>query len=81
MRRFITHFMIGYRKENDLDSLWFRHIPVFLRLRYMLIYRLFHQFMDWDSLTEEEAEMLQQYRHDIEIETLVVRLDFTTFSP
>ncbi|MFD1394693.1 phosphotransferase enzyme family protein [Kroppenstedtia eburnea] len=77
VRHFFTHFVLGYRKENDLDPWWDQHIPDFLRLRHMLLYGLFHQFMDLDHLQDEEAKMLRQYRHDIENEIPVVRLDFT----
>lgn len=77
VRHFFTHFMIGYRRENDLDPWWAQQIPDFLRLRHVLLYGLFHQFMDLDHLQDEEAQMLRQYRHDIENETPVVRLDFT----
>ncbi|WP_142505285.1 phosphotransferase enzyme family protein [Melghirimyces algeriensis] len=80
VRHFFTHFMTGYRKENDLDPWWYQYIPDFLRLRHMLLYGLFHQFFDLNDLKDEEANMLKQYRYEIENETPIVNLDFTAIN-
>ncbi|KMN52325.1 phosphotransferase enzyme family protein, partial [Bacillus sp. LK7] len=76
---FMTHFMKGYREENDLDSAWFEHIPDFLRLRHMLIYGLLHQAFDLNSLGDEELGMLKAFRRDIENETPITEYQFSAF--
>jgi Ser/Thr protein kinase RdoA (MazF antagonist) len=37
-RDFLSHFMDGYRRENDLDDAWFTHLPAFLKYREILLY-------------------------------------------
>lgn len=74
---FMTHFMKGYREENDLDPAWLEKIPDFLRLRHMLIYGLLHQAFDLDSLGDEELEMLKGFRSDIENETPITEYHFS----
>ncbi|AME06159.1 phosphotransferase enzyme family protein [Bacillus siamensis] len=76
---FMTHFMKGYREENDLDPVWLEKIPDFLRLRHMLIYGLLHQAFDLDSLGDEELEMLKGFRRDIENETPITEYHFSAF--
>ncbi|MEC3795416.1 hypothetical protein A6g_14160 [Bacillus velezensis] len=76
---FMTHFMKGYREENDLDPAWLEHIPDFLRLRHMLIYGLLHQAFDLNSLGDEEREMLKVFRRDIENETPITEYNFSAF--
>ncbi|MBT2572541.1 phosphotransferase enzyme family protein [Bacillus sp. ISL-51] len=74
---FMTHFMKGYREENDLDPSWLEKIPVFLRLRHMLIYGLLHQAFDLDSLGDEERRMLEGFRNDIEKQTPITEFNFS----
>ncbi|MES5397845.1 phosphotransferase enzyme family protein [Bacillus amyloliquefaciens] len=76
---FMTHFMKGYKEENDLDPAWLEKIPDFLRLRHMLIYGLLHQAFDLDSLGDEELEMLKGFRRDIENKTPITEYNFTSF--
>lgn len=45
--RFMAHFMKGYRLEHDLDAYWLRRIPLFLRLRELIVY--VGSFRDWDG--------------------------------
>ncbi|OIK19519.1 phosphotransferase enzyme family protein [Bacillus amyloliquefaciens] len=75
---FMTHFMKGYKEENDLDPSWLEKIPDFLRLRHMLIYGLLHQAFDLDSLGDEELEMLKGFRRDIENKTPITEYNFTS---
>lgn len=75
---FMTHFMKGYKEENDLDPAWLEKIHDFLRLRHMLIYGLLHQAFDLDSLGDEELEMLKGFRRDIENKTPITEYNFTS---
>ncbi|MNC51175.1 hypothetical protein D3C75_1004570 [compost metagenome] len=36
--RFMNYFMKGYSKENTLDTYWLKQIPVFLKLRELIVY-------------------------------------------
>ncbi|MEC1600798.1 MULTISPECIES: phosphotransferase enzyme family protein [Bacillus] len=74
---FMTHFMNGYREENNLDASWLKRIPDFLRLRHMLIYGLLHQMFDLNSIGTEEKEMLAGFRRDIENRTPITEFDFS----
>ncbi|WP_456280015.1 phosphotransferase enzyme family protein [Bacillus sp. K7] len=74
---FMTHFMKGYREENEIAAEWLKKIPDFLRLRHMLIYGLLHQMFDLDSIGEEEKEMLKGFKNDIENQTPITEFDFS----
>lgn len=47
-RIFFTHFMAGYRPENDLDPEWLEHIPAFLKLRELLVYAAIYEHVEGD---------------------------------
>lgn len=36
--RFMNHFLKGYREENQLEEHWLKQIPLFLRLRELIVY-------------------------------------------
>jgi Ser/Thr protein kinase RdoA (MazF antagonist) len=46
-RRFMHHFMKGYAPEHSLDEYWVRQIPLFLRLRELIVY--IGAFRNWDG--------------------------------
>ena len=37
-QRFMEHFMKGYNEENNIDDYWISQIPLFLRLREIIVY-------------------------------------------
>ncbi|OBZ19079.1 hypothetical protein A8L34_05965 [Bacillus sp. FJAT-27264] len=45
--RFMHHFMKGYRLEHTLDEYWLGQIPLFLRLRELIVY--IGSFRNWDG--------------------------------
>ncbi|MCP4427142.1 MAG: phosphotransferase [Chloroflexi bacterium] len=49
---FFSHFMRGYRRENQLDSKWFAEIPHFLKLREFDLYAVIFRSFDLDKLDE-----------------------------
>lgn len=46
-RRFMNHFMKGYSLEHSLDEYWLKQIPIFLRLRELIVY--IGSFRNWDG--------------------------------
>lgn len=77
---FLTHFMSGYLQENDLDLNWFRHIPDFLLLRYILLYTSFFQCYDVSTLTDEQWAYQEKHRAFIEDGLPVIDFDFAAFA-
>ncbi|MEO3945278.1 phosphotransferase [Gorillibacterium sp. CAU 1737] len=49
-RRFMGPFMKGYLHENPLDESWIKQIPLFLRLRELIVY--IGAFRNWDGVDE-----------------------------
>jgi Ser/Thr protein kinase RdoA (MazF antagonist) len=45
--RFMHYFMMGYHQENSLDEFWIKQIPLFLRLRELIVY--IGAFRNWDG--------------------------------
>ncbi|KAA6447089.1 phosphotransferase enzyme family protein [Bacillus atrophaeus] len=74
---FMRHFLSGYREKNELDAAWLTKIPDFLRLRHILIYGLLHQAFDLETISQEEKEMLNGFRQDIENRTPITPFDFS----
>ncbi|WP_342561385.1 phosphotransferase [Paenibacillus sp. FSL R7-0345] len=46
-QRFMNHFMQGYTLEHSLDECWLKQIPLFLRLRELIVY--IGSFRNWDG--------------------------------
>jgi Ser/Thr protein kinase RdoA (MazF antagonist) len=77
---FLTHFMKGYSQENQLDSVWLPHLPVFLRLYDLINYGVFYQTWDMVNLSAARKKTLERVRHRIENEVCIVGTDFRKFS-
>ena len=65
-RFFWNHFYTGYVGEYSLNEYWLNQLPIFMKLREMFLYGVFHKKWDLDSLTEEQQKMLDAYRFNIE---------------
>lgn len=76
VRTFLTHFMAGYRTENELDNSWWQTMPDFLKLRRLQLYVFYHQWLDFSNLTEERARVIEQTRKDIEADFAPTGFDF-----
>ncbi|OBR68891.1 hypothetical protein A7K91_25750 [Paenibacillus oryzae] len=46
-RRFMKHFMKGYHLEHSLEEYWLKQIPLFLKLRELIVY--IGAFRNWDG--------------------------------
>ena len=51
-REFMTHFLHGYRQENDLNPEWLKEIPSFLKLREIDLYAVIHRSFDVENLED-----------------------------
>ncbi|EDL65195.1 phosphotransferase enzyme family protein [Bacillus sp. SG-1] len=51
---FLTHFLKGYFRENTLEEVWIKRIPLFLKLRDIILYSVFHKKFDMSHLSEWE---------------------------
>ena len=60
--RFMHHFMRGYEEEHTLDPYWIRQIPLFLRLRELIVY--IGAFRNWDGVDETFSSSDNQWFKD-----------------
>jgi Ser/Thr protein kinase RdoA (MazF antagonist) len=63
---FYDHFMEGYSQENTLDRSWLQRIPLFLRLREILVLSGAFRSLDLNSLHPWSKEMLDTTTRNIE---------------
>lgn len=74
--RFMQQFLAGYRTENELDSAWVARIPLFMKMRRMLLYVFYHQEFDLGNLSELMTERIAQTRRAIEQDTPLTDICF-----
>jgi len=78
-RDFMTHFLRGYRVENQLDEEWLREIPSFLKLREIDLYGVIHRSFDVDNLEDPWVAMYMEDRKQrIENDMPYIEFDFTS---
>ena len=78
-RDFMTHFLKGYRAENQLDEEWLREIPSFLKLREIDLYGVIHRSFDVDNLEDPWVAMYMEDRKQrIENDMPYIEFDFTS---
>jgi Ser/Thr protein kinase RdoA (MazF antagonist) len=65
-QRFYDHFMEGYSQENTLDPSWLQRIPLFLRLREILVLSGAFRSLDLNNLHPWSKEMLVTTTRNIE---------------
>ncbi|MGM0846289.1 MAG: phosphotransferase enzyme family protein [Bacillota bacterium] len=73
---FLTAFLTGYFQENFLDEEWIKRIPLFLRLRDIVLYTVFHKKFDMNNLSEGEAGAIASIRERLVNNELIVELDY-----
>jgi Ser/Thr protein kinase RdoA (MazF antagonist) len=78
-REFMTHFMRGYRAENQLDEEWLIEIPSFLKLREIDLYAVIHRSFDVENIDHPWVAMFMKDRKSrIENEIPFIDFDFMT---
>jgi Ser/Thr protein kinase RdoA (MazF antagonist) len=65
-QHFFDHFMEGYFQENVLDIYWLKKIPLFLRLREILVYSGAFRSLDMNNLHPWSKEMIETTTANIE---------------
>ena len=73
-QRAYDHFMVGYRRENQIDDAWLARLPQFLSYRRMLLHTVFTD--EWKSRNEWQEKMLQEWRQAILDERPVLDIEF-----
>ncbi len=80
-RDFLTHFLGGYRLENEFDHQWLQEIPYFLKLREIDLYAVIHRSFDVDNIDHPWVAMFMENRKQrIENEVPFIDFDFSSFS-
>lgn len=78
-RDFMTHFLRGYRQENDFDPGWLKEIPPFLKLREIDLYAVIHRSFDVDNIDHPWVAMYMENRKTrIENDVPFIDFDFET---
>jgi Ser/Thr protein kinase RdoA (MazF antagonist) len=78
-RDFMTHFLKGYRAENQLDEEWLREIPSFLKLREIDLYAVIHRSFDVENIKDPWVAMYMYDRKThIENDVPFIEFDFET---
>jgi Ser/Thr protein kinase RdoA (MazF antagonist) len=73
-KRFFESFLKGYEKQNHLDSMWLDKIPLFLNVRDLVLYNVFHKKMDIPSANERLVTLLKQIRKRIVTGESIIKL-------
>jgi Ser/Thr protein kinase RdoA (MazF antagonist) len=73
-QRAYDHFMIGYRRENQIDDAWLARLPQFLSYRRMLLHIVFTD--EWREGTPWQKKVLQEWRQGILDKTPVLDIKF-----
>jgi amicoumacin kinase len=74
--KFLKNFLIGYYEENRIDDQWIKRLPLFLKLRDIVLYTVFHKKFDIENLSEREAGAVAGIRNRLVSGELIVELDY-----
>lgn len=77
-QEFMKHFIEGYNKEHTMNKEIARQIPLFLKLREVFLFTLFHEAWDANNLEEWQVYTVQDLQHRIEHEIPYTNVDFLT---
>lgn len=70
---FMEHFMRGYSRENTLDTVWLRRLPLFTRYRRILLYIVFTH--EWTHPTPDQTRQLNEWRQAIIDDAPIAAID------
>lgn len=65
-QKFMDRFMKGYRRENTVPDHWLKQLPIFLRLREIIVHVGMHRSWDLSDLNQWQRDYIQQSRDRIE---------------
>jgi Ser/Thr protein kinase RdoA (MazF antagonist) len=75
IREFMAHFLAGYQEENQLDDIWLKEIPYFLKLREIDLYAIIHRSFDVENIEHPWVAMFMDGRRQ-RIEDGIPMFDF-----
>jgi Ser/Thr protein kinase RdoA (MazF antagonist) len=75
-RTFYRTFLNGYYQENQLDPVWLKEIPYFLKLREMDLYIIIHRSFDLESLGPWEASFMAGRKECLENDVPYIDMEF-----
>lgn len=75
-RRFYDAFMEGYIQENELNPYWLNRLPLFLRLREILVLSGAFRSLDLNNLHPWSKEMIETTILNIETDQPFLEIDF-----
>ena len=78
---FMTHFLRGYRRENQMDAVWLQEIPHFLKLREIDLYAVIHRSFDVNNLDDPwVVRYMDNRKHKIESDVPYIDFDFESLT-
>jgi Ser/Thr protein kinase RdoA (MazF antagonist) len=63
---FMKYFLKGYKRENYLDTIWFKEIPYFLKLREIDLYSVIHRSFDPTNISPWSERYMNGRKEKIE---------------
>lgn len=57
---FMNHFMKGYERENFLEEYWLKQLPVFLKLRELIVHVGIYRSWNFNNLNQWQKDYLEQ---------------------
>ena len=80
--KFLSGFLPGYYSEYDLDGIWFREIPLFMKRREIDLYAVIHRSFDVENLDDPWcAWYLNGRKECLEKELPYLDFDFANMDP
>jgi Ser/Thr protein kinase RdoA (MazF antagonist) len=80
-QKFMSHFLRGYRRENQLDAAWLKEIPYFLKLREIDLYAIIHRSFDVNHLEDPwNINFMHNRKHKIENDVPYIDFDFESLA-
>lgn len=73
---FLFHFLKGYQTYHVWKTKWNQYLPILLKLRLLSIYTFYHKIVL--HFNDEQKQMLQKMRSQIESDDPIISFDFST---
>ena len=68
LKEFYSHFLRGYRTENQIDQFWLEQLGLFLEYRRLLLYTVMQGWMEHDQQANEAFLAMIEKPCDLKIE-------------
>lgn len=74
--QFFSQFLKGYYSQNDLSLNWIQTIPLFMKLRDVVLYSVLHKKWDLSQLNDKQKRLLESIKSRIERAETIVTLNY-----